>query len=108
MFAGPALVTAALAVCQTVSAAIAPNTGAAAAHFNILRRLRRSLDINWLQFLDDILAAVLVARARTIAREVQIHADPALVSNLFQNAMAGGEVDIAIAEIVDALEELRL
>src|SRR5579862_3789988 len=103
MFAGAALVTAALAVCQTASAAIAPNTGAAAAHLNMVRRFGSSLSIDWLQFFDDIFAAVLITRARPVAGAVQIDADPALVRNLLQDAMAGGEIDVAIAQIVDAL-----
>src|SRR5580698_9350361 len=107
MFVGAVLVTAALAVCQTASAAIAPNTGAAAAHLSIVRRFGSSLNIDWLQFLDNILAAVLIARARPIAGAVQIDADPTLVRDLLQNAMAGGEIDVPIAQIVDALEELR-
>src|SRR5579872_3370368 len=80
------------------------NKGSAAPHFSNVRLS----SIYGLQFLDHVLAAMLVARARTIAGEIQIHADPAFVVDLLQDAMAGGEVDVAIAEVVDAFEELCL
>src|SRR5690242_13460833 len=95
--------TAALAFSQRASAAIVPKSGNAPAHF---RNARRS-SINRLQSIHYILPAVLVTRPRPVPRAIQIDADPSFVIGLFQNAVAGGEVDIAVAQVIDAFEELR-
>ena len=50
---------------------------------------------------------MLIARSRAVAGVIQIHADPAFESDLFQDAMAGWEIDIAVAQVKDALEEFR-
>src|SRR3974377_606040 len=99
---GPALVTAALAFFQNVSAAILPNNGSVPAH---LRNARLS-SINWLQAVDDVSAAVFVTGPRAVPRVIQVDADPSFEGNFLEDAMAGGEVDIAVAKIVDAFEEL--
>src|SRR5437867_1425160 len=72
-------------------------------HFN---KVRRS-SINRLQPFHHVLAAMLVAGARAVAREIQIDADPSFVTDGLENPMAGREVDISVAEVVNAFEELR-
>src|SRR5437016_2799168 len=96
--------TAAAAVRHSAWAAIEPNTGSDPAH---LRNMRRS-GINRLQSLYYILAAMLVAGARRVARAIQIDADPSLVADLLENPMAGRKIDVPVAQVVNAFEELRL
>src|SRR5579871_2656696 len=102
MLAG--LPTAALARCQRVSAAMVPNRGRAPPHF---RNVRRS-SIDRLQSFDDVLSAMFVTGAGPVARAIQVDADPSFVIDLLQNAVASGEINVAIAEVVDAFEEFGL
>src|SRR5690242_736919 len=85
------------------SVPIVCNNGSPAQAF---RKTRRS-SIDRLQPIHDVRAAMLKARARAVARSIKIDADPAFVSDPFENAMAGGKIDLAVAQIVNALEELR-
>src|SRR5260370_13132496 len=92
--------------------AMEPNSGSARPYFKRVRRFRRSfillpLCVNWLKPLHYVIAAALITRARPFTRPVQIHADPALITDLFQYAMAGRKIDVSIAQIIDALKELR-
>src|SRR5690349_22946066 len=81
----------------------------AAAATACARNCRRVLTsgINRLQPLDDIPAASFVTGPGAVARPVEIDANPALVTDLLQNAMASWKIDIAVAEVVNTLEELR-
>src|SRR5579862_2433163 len=99
----PGLVTAAAAFRHSVSAARVPNSGNAPAHF---RNTRRS-GINRLQSFHHVPAAMIVAGARPLASAVQVHADPTLVTDLLQDTVAGGEVDVSVSQVVHALEKFR-
>jgi hypothetical protein len=65
----------------------------------------RTLYINWFEPIHDVIAAMLVTGARTIASPVQVHANPASIIYLLQDTMASGKIDIPVAEIVDTIEE---
>src|SRR5215831_15180259 len=103
MFPGD-LVTAAAAARRRESAARQPKSGSAPAHF---RNARRS-GIDRLQTLDHVSSAALIACSRTVARAVEIHADPTLVFDLRENAMAGRKIDLAVAQVINTLEEFRV
>src|SRR5690349_1942890 len=96
--------TAALARCHRLSAAIVHQIGSAPPHF---RNVRLS-SIDGLQSLSDVLSTVLVTCARTIARTIQVYADPPFVIDCLQNAVACRKIDVAITQIVDALEKFGL
>src|SRR5437667_12865273 len=81
-----------------------PTSAAVPEHF---RNVRRS-SINRFQPVNYIAATTLVAGARPVARAIQIDADPSFVADRLQNPMAGRKVDVSVAEIVNAFEELRL
>src|SRR5437016_6825241 len=87
-----------------IESSIESISGSVPDHFN---KVRRS-SIDRLQPLHHVLAAVLVASARAVAREIQIDADPSFVGDALQNPMAGRKVDVSVAEVVNAFEELRL
>src|SRR5947209_5204645 len=106
MLSSAECVTAAFAFRQRASPKMVPITGSAPAHFRTVRRFKVS-DINGLQLVHDILPAVFVAGARAVASVVQIDAVPPLVADLLQHALAGREIDIAIAKVVNAFEKLR-
>src|SRR6478752_4877179 len=112
MFAELFPVTAPRAFCHAASAAIVPNSGRAAAHFITVRRFTNSTIIllhesrvDGLKTLDNVIPAMFVTRPRPLAGAIQIYAVPALIADLLQNAMAGREIDISVAKIVNALEE---
>src|ERR1051326_8741520 len=65
------------------------------------KRRRETSGIDRFQPVHDVSAAPLVTGARALAGDVEIDADPTLKVNGFENAVAGGEVDIAVAEIVN-------
>src|ERR1700676_2672526 len=88
---------AAVAFCQAIS----PNSGRAVAHFRIVRRSY----IDRLQAVYYILSATFIALSRAVAGKIQIYANSTFVGDLFQDAVAGWEIDVAIAQVVDALEE---
>src|ERR1039458_1837236 len=66
---------------------------------------RETSDINRLQRVDDVSPAPFVADAGAFAGYVQIHDEPVVERSRLQHAMAGREVHVAIAQIVDILEE---
>src|SRR5450755_2294935 len=101
---GPGFPTAALARCQNTSAATVPNSGSAAAHF---RNARRSC-INRLQPIQYVLPATLVTRPRSVARAIQVDADPSFIVDSLQNTVTGGEVDVAVTQVMNAFEECRI
>src|ERR1039457_556046 len=67
---------------------------------------RLTSDIDRLQFIDDVLPAALVADARSLARGVEVDAQPPFVADRFQHPMAARKIHIAIAEIEDIVEQL--
>src|SRR6266446_9358851 len=66
------------------------------------------LQVNRFQLPDYVFAAAVVAESGAFARRVQVHADPAFELDLFEYPVAGGKIDVSIAQIVDAGKELRL
>ena len=88
-----------------MGAPLVPAAAATACAKNCLRVLRSG--INRFQPLDHILAAPFVTGARTVAGPIEIHANPALVPDLLQDPMARRKIDVAVAEVVNTLEELR-
>src|SRR5215467_5569066 len=62
--------------------------------------------IDRLQSVDYVLGATLVAAARPLARDIEVGAEPALEVDRFEYAVAGGEVDGAVAEIEDVVGDL--
>src|SRR5215472_1331674 len=56
-------------------------------------------DIDGLQFFYDVLAAALVAGSRALAGDVEVDAEPAFEVDALEHAMAGGKVDVAVAEV---------
>src|ERR1035438_8874683 len=81
----------------------------AAAPASSVRRVtldRMASDIDRLQFIHDVLPAALVADARSLARGVEIDAQPPFVADRFQHPMAARKIHIAIAEIEDIVEQL--
>src|ERR1019366_9322528 len=67
---------------------------------------RVTSDIDGLQFVHHILSAALVADARSLARVVEIDAEPPFVPDRFQHSMAARKIHVAIAEIEDIVEKL--
>src|SRR5260370_13916004 len=104
---GPDFATAAWALCQNTSAAMVRNRGSAAAHFRNARLARIPSSINRLQAFHNVLAAMLVTGTRSVARAIQIDADPSFIVDLLQNTVTGGEVDVAVTQVIDAFEEFR-
>src|ERR1022692_1945593 len=69
-------------------------------------RVRRvTSDIDGLQFVDYVLRATLVADARSLARDVEIDAQPPFVADRFQHAMAARKIHLAIPQIEDIVEQ---
>src|SRR5581483_1949977 len=60
-------------------------------------------NIDRLERLDHVAPAGLVAGARTLAGDVVVDDQPALEADRLQNAMRAAEVDLALAEVEDAL-----
>ena len=54
------------------------------------------LEINRLQFVDDIGAAALVTDCWATPRDIQIHTVPALITNILQYTMTTREIDVAV------------
>src|SRR5450759_931328 len=80
----------------------------AAAPASSVRRVtsdRVTSDIDRLQLVDDVLPATLVADARSLARDVEIDAQPPFVADRFQHSMAARKIHVAIAEIEDIVEQ---
>src|SRR5690242_8552180 len=63
----------------------------------------RTSDINRIERIHHIFAGALVAGARTLAGDIEIHNQPALESDGFEDAVAAGEVDLAVAQVEDTL-----
>src|ERR1035437_6525088 len=79
----------------------------AAAPASSVRRVtfdRVTSDIDGFQFVHHVLCAALVAGARSLARSVEIDAQPPFVADRFQHAMAARKIHLAIAEIEDVVE----
>src|SRR6185312_353103 len=94
---------AARACCQKESTAMAPNSGAALAHFKIVLRCITTpklsnpaaiLTINRLEFLHDVLVAMPVAGQRTFARAVEVDTNPTFIADAAQNLVTGGKIDV--------------
>src|SRR5687768_16748407 len=85
--------------CPAAEAMLAPITADVK-----VRRVHRSC-INRLQFADYVCAATLVAGARALSRGVKIHAEPAFELGFLQHAMAAREIDLTVAEVVDARQK---
>src|ERR1041385_1544088 len=67
---------------------------------------RPALRIDRLQGFYDVVGAALVAFARALAGDVEIGAEPTFEGDALEDAVAGGEVDFAVAEIEDLVGNL--
>src|SRR5437899_1273475 len=67
---------------------------------------RVTSDIDGLQLIDDVLPAAFVAGTRSLARDIEIDAEPALEADRFQHPMAAREIHFAIAQIENIVGEL--
>src|SRR5690349_4916095 len=67
------------------------------------RARRVNSDINGLEGIDNVAAASLVAGARPFARDVVIDDQPALETDRLQHAVRAGKVDLALAQVEDAV-----
>src|SRR3974377_2274021 len=65
------------------------------------RRVRSGIDR--LQRSDHVRSAAFVAGAGTVPGDVEIDAEPALERDALQDPAAGGEIDLAVAEVVDGI-----
>src|ERR1017187_4421911 len=83
--------------------------GGAAAASAIPSALRRVIsNINGLQCSNYVSAAALVAGPRTVAGDVQVDAQPSLESHPAEDPVAGREIDLAVAQVEDAVAEVLL
>src|ERR1035441_364440 len=70
-------------------------------------RVRRgAFGIDGLQFVYHVLRAAFVTDARSLARHVEIDAEPPFVADRFQHTVAAREIHVAIAQIEDIVEQL--
>src|SRR5450755_3727560 len=67
---------------------------------------RVTSDIDGLQFVHHVLSAAFVAGARSLARDVEIDAEPPPVADRFQHAMAAWKVHFAITKIENIVGKL--
>src|ERR1035438_8772379 len=67
---------------------------------------RVTSDIDGLQFVDYVLRAAFVTDARSLARDVEIDAQPPLVGDRFEYAVASQEIHRAIADVENIVEQL--
>src|SRR5260370_32594839 len=76
----------------------------AAAPASSVRRV--TSDIDGLQFVHHILSAALVAGARSLASDVEVHAEPAFEADRFQHSMAARKIHIAIPRVENIVWKL--
>src|SRR5260370_11404954 len=76
----------------------------AAAPASSVRRV--TSDIDGLQFVHHVLCAAFVAGARSFARDIEIHAEPAFESDRFQHSMATRKIHLSIAQAKNIIGKL--
>src|ERR1035437_706009 len=79
--------------------AAAPASSVRRVNSDRLTSYRLTSDIDRLHSVDDVLPAALVADTRSLARDVEIDAQPPFEADRFQHSMAARKIHVAIAQV---------